>query len=212
MKKLLSFAAITLVCVGTSALGQGYFAFTGGGKTVWENFGGTIVPSSGSVTVGFLFGTGIPAKGMSGTPTNAEAIVTWSAILDDPNFRWATNSTTGQLVIATTSSGVGVGGFSYNGGSSFPVAGTSGNTSYNVFVVGWSGAFATPWQAAASSSAVGWSNTFSYSTGSTSADFVNTFTHSGMEPFGLIIPEPSALSLSILAMAAGALFRKRPVR
>lgn len=212
MKKLFSTLAICTSLAALNASGQAYFLFQSAGHSVWENFttGGTIIPApAGSVDVAFLIGTGTPLIGTSGTPTNAESISDFGPIFSDPNFHFAIDANTGQIAVGTTSGGVAAGGFSYNSGVSFPVEGTTPGATYNVFVVGWSSTFATPQAAAAASSLFGWSNTFSYDSGISNIGTELPFSTSGMNPFGLVIPEPSTLSLASLGTLAIASFRSR---
>jgi hypothetical protein len=212
MKKMSRFVIIYLSLLCLNAKGDGYFTFASGGtRILWENFttAGPIVPApAGSINVAFLIGTGTPLIGTAGSPTNAESTGNWAVIFSDPNFHFATNANSGQLAIASTvNNGPVQGTFLYNSGVSFPVAGTIGSTTKNVFAVAWPSVYATPQTAAQSGSVFGWSNTFPYISGFDQGDFTLDFIHSGMTPFGLVVPEPSALSLA--GLGVGLMFLRR---
>ena len=216
MKKLLSFASFIIAISNFSASAQGYFFFnSGGARAVWQNLttGGNdiLIGPAGELKVAFLFGTGTPLIGSAGTPTNHEATYfgnPWSAILNDPNFTLATDANTGQLAVASY---FGNGAFNYTttgGGSFVPVSGSVTNTTYKLFVIAWDGTYATPQAAAAVGSAVGWSNTFSYTT-TDNLGTIGSFKQSGLLPFGVIVPEPTAISLAGLGIVALNFFRRR---
>jgi len=215
MKKTFSLLTIcaSFAALNASGQGYGYFLFQSSPKAVWENFttGGPIVPApANSVNVAFLIGTGTPLIGTSGTSTNAESITYFGPLFSDPNFHFATDANTGQIAVGTTIGyGLSLGAFGYNSRVAFPVAGTTAGATYNVFVVGWESYYATPQAAAAAGGLFGWSNTFSYQSG-TSINPLLTFSASGMSPLGLVIPEPSTLSLASLGALAITAVRRRP--
>lgn len=214
MKKLLSMIAFCLLSL-SHVNGQAYFLFQGNTKSIWENFttgeGPIVLAPSGTVNLAFLIGTGTPLIGMSGSPTNIDVWDSmlgnaWNKLLSDPNYHLAVNASTSQTAIVPSGAS---GSFSYNSGFSFPVAGTVTNTTYNVIVIGWNNSFgATPSAAAAATGLVGWSNTFQFTAGA-SFDVLFNFSQSGMQPFGLVIPEPSILSLASIGTLALAAFRRR---
>lgn len=214
MKKLLSIASLIISLAGRNAHGQAYFLFQSNSKAVWENFttgeGPSVIAPAGTVNIAFLVGSGTPLIGTSGSPTNVDVFenspFVWNNLLSDPNFHLATNANTGQTAITTT---LGNGAFVYNAASSFPVVGTTPGTTYNVFVIGWESVFgATPQAAAAAGGLVGWSNTFPYTPGIV-IDTEPNFTFAGMQPFGLVIPEPSVFSLASLGAMSLAFYRRR---
>ena len=209
MKKLLLITPLIAVTTIANAANEGYFFFTGPSRTLWENFtppGNIITAPSGVEKVAFLFGTGTPLVGTTGTPTNSPAFINgWFNILNDPNFSLATDANTGLQAIGNSGAN---GTFAYNSANYFPVTGTSPNTTYTVFVIGWDSFFPTPQAAASGGSAVGWSKPFSY----TPSDVIGlplTMSASGLTPFGIIIPEPSTLSLASLGAMALTFYRRR---
>lgn len=215
MKKQLIIGALALA-TSLSAFGQGYVLFqTTKASGVWYGPGanGNVngILGNNQITVGFLWANaGAPQVGSTGTPTNAAVIPSWDSLLNDSAFHFATNSTSGSLAtVAVNNSGVGQGGFSYNGGVAFPVLGTTGGSTIQVFVIGWSSAYANPWLAAANSSFVGFSKPFSYATTPDSGQ-TTTFAGAGMTAFGVqAIPEPATFALAGLGAAAMLVFRRR---
>jgi len=167
MKKIIAFSLVAVSLVATSSFGQGYFQFTSGKSQAYDGF---TTPAAAqpdaNVDVTFLWAAA------STTPTIDTAISTqslklgtngqvtvppytaataWTAILSGQFTVAATN---GVEVVATASS---TGVLSYNGGFSFGVDGTTAGTTYTIYEVSWSSAFATPQLAAAANGAVGWS-------------------------------------------------------
>jgi len=217
MKKLTLFIVLLVVSAELSTYGQCYFLFQATKSIAFEDHGGGPLTGAGSdMSVAFMFApSGTPAiitavgAGNVGSPTNNyESGFAWSFIINDPTFTFATNSATGQLAVGTCN---GVGGFNYNGGLSFPVAGTTSGGIYQVYVVAWwnlGGILSTPWQAAAGGSPAGWSNVFTYQTGSSSVSSVLGFGSSGIHSFGIVIPEPSSLTLAALS-GVGLLLSRR---
>jgi len=202
MKTLTHFATVLALSLTCTAFGQGYFLFGATKSIAFENRGGGLTAGGADMSVAFMFAlSGTPAVGSVGSPINDLARASWPQILSDPNFSWAINSATGQLVVQSCN---GAGGWYYNGGLSFPVAGTGAGFSYQVYVVAWwnfGGIVSTPWQAAAAGLPPGWSNVFTYQTGGNSGSSILSFQSSGIQPFGIYIPEPS--SLTLLAALSG---------
>jgi hypothetical protein len=101
------------------------------------------------------------------------------------------------------------GAINYNGGTAFagPTTTAVGGT-YSLFMIGWSGGYATPALAAASGqSAVGWSAPFSYTaTALTAAPNLM-----GVTAFGVagVIPEPTTMALAGLGGLALLAIRRR---
>jgi hypothetical protein len=215
MRKLLILcAALAGVASGAEA-DDGYFLFTAGRRTVWDGFSGpSSVVSSGTVNVGFMWGTtGTPlvitdaGNGNVGSPTNAPVFFTWSDILNDPNYQFAVNSTSSSLVVTpSNTSTLARGGWSYNSANLFQVAGTVAGNTYTVIVIGWDAHYATPQLAAAAGSPAGWSQAISYSA-TTSSGTPPFFTSAGVTPFG-VIPEPGTVALIGMGAASLLLCRR----
>jgi hypothetical protein len=140
MKKIIAISMLAATLAGSSAFGQGYFAFTGGKSQAWDGFTtpGTSVADA-SVDVAFLWATGTPTPSVDAllttTPhtansTTAESYTVaqaWSDILTDPNFHLAVDATTanaGNVAVAQTLASRGRVSVSYNGGFAFGVTGT----------------------------------------------------------------------------------------
>jgi len=215
MKKQLIVALLALAtCV--SAFGQGLviFSSTKAAGAYYapnsQSAGSPYALGNGQITVGFMWANaGTPAVGSGGSPTNSNVSANWDTILTDPAFHLATNQTSGLLVSqAVNNSGVAQGGWSYNGGASFALAGATAGSTIQAFVVAWSSAFATPQLAQQGNSFVGWGNTISYATGIAST--TATFASSGSQAFGVQpVPEPSTFALAGLGAAAMLIFRRR---
>ena len=197
-------------------LGQGYFTFAATKNIVFLNING-LVPANAEVDVAFLWGfASTPAiitaagAGNVGSPTSAvETGANWLTVLQDESFSWATNASTGQLAVQTCN---GAGGWNYNGGFSFPVAGTPNGGTVQVYVVAWptyGGTLTNPWQAAVQGTLFGWSNVFSYSPGQSSNSTVVPFIPAGIKPFGITVPEPSLITLATLGGIGLAFLRQR---
>jgi hypothetical protein len=147
---------------------------------------------------------------MAGTPTNFAALgagfnymTAWNDILNDPNFTLAYDNNTSALAMTHTIGSFG--GFNYNG-SAFPIAGTTVDSTYTFYVIGWDAHFASPQLAAASGSVVGWSQPFSY----TAVSQIEIPGNMSVNPFGvLLVPEPSTMALMSLAGLSLFLFRRR---
>jgi len=220
MKKQLVIAALA-VATSLSAFGQGYVVF---GST--KNQGGYYAPNTpltgnpaatgnAGITVGFVWAAqgSVPLAGNSGTPTASNVLVDWNKILTDPAFHFATNSGTGALVKqALNDSGLAQGGWNYNSGLSFGLAGSTAAANYTFMTVAWSSTYATPWAAAAANSFLGFSNPFTYATGADSGAAVSTFAASGQNALGVqptVVPEPATFALAGLGAAALLVFRRR---
>jgi hypothetical protein len=202
---------MALALTGFSAFGQGYFLFTANKNSVWDNR--IAAPGGGHTIAAFLWGPAdtVGLLGTVGSPTNAFfPFLAWDHILIDPQFHFATNVTSGALVTQpVNATGLQIGGIGYLAGASFTVAGTSPGAVYTIYCIAWDSTYATPLNAAAAGSpAIGWSNPFQYASGATAASPVVGFSTSGMQPFGVGIPEPTAVALGGLGVAT-LLFRRR---
>ncbi len=210
MKARILLAIAILTTATYTVPGQGYFIFGAGKNSVWYNG----QPGGGHTMAGFLWGPAdtIGLLGSMGTPTNINfpAYGGWDAILTDPQFRFATNATSGALVaVNVNASGLAIGGINYNSGASFQVIGTVGGSVYTTYCIAWENLYATPSEAAAHGSAVGWSNPFQYTSGANVATLILTFTGSGMQPFGVGIPEPATVALAGLGVTIVMLLRSK---
>ena len=223
MKKTLILSALAVTVFSTTVFGQGYFQFTSSKSQAYDGFTTPAVSALGStINIGFLWAVAstvptinaISAQSLK-TGTNGQtglgytAATAWADILNG-QFNFATNAATGALVTALTST---TGVISYNSGLSFGVSNTTPTTTYTVYEVAWSSAYATPWLAAAANAAVGWSTAVQYAT-VTATGFVNPLAGQ-FASFGVFapstgaVPEPSTMALAALGGASLLLFRRR---
>ena len=228
MKKKIIVSLVAVTFAAASAFGQGYFSFTSGKSQAYDGFTTLGVSALGStINVAFLWAaasttptiaTDISAQSLK-TGTNNQtglgytAATAWADILNG-QFTFATNTGTGNLVVALTST-TGVIGYNPGAGvgAAFSVSNTVVNTTYTLYEVAWSSAYATPWLAAAANAAVGWSTAFQYAS-VTQTGFVNSM--NGLAPsFGVFapstgaVPEPSTMALAAIGGASLLLFRRR---
>jgi hypothetical protein len=165
--------ATVLVFLGSLGVsfGQGYFLFSAPKSTVWDGFTNpNLAQIATNVNVAFLWAPcGTPqVNSLMASVTNSSTVnnstylrsQAWQLILNDPNFTLAVDQNAGNAVVVVQTS--------HNGAIVNPNGiedpRTSGETSYQVFVIGWSAAYPTPAAAAAANSPVGWSSVFSYTT------------------------------------------------
>jgi len=212
MKKLVIIGTLIATFSG-AAFGQGYFLFTGGKSTVWDG-SGSVAARTSNINVAFLWaasGTPLVDSIAASTPTTATtanqtwtAAAAWTAILTDPTFTLALNANAGNAVAVQQT--LSTGAFSYNGGAVFPVL-NSLATTYQLFEIAWSSAYATPQLAAANNGMVGWSAPFTY----TATVFTATPNPMNGTAFGTggLVPEPSTLALAGLGGLGLLLFRRR---
>jgi len=222
MKKIIAFSLVAASLVATSSFGQGYFQLTSGKSQAYDGFTTPGVAALGAtVDVSFMWAaaattptidTLISAQsiklGTNGqTGLNYTAATAWGAILNN-QFTLATNSGTGNMVAALTSA---TGVINYNGGSGFGVTGTTAGTTYTIYEIAWSSAYADPFAAAAANAAVGWSAPIQY----TAVSSIGTpqTTLGAFPSFGTFAPaaapEPSTMALAALGGASLLLFRRR---
>jgi hypothetical protein len=207
MKTRILLLITVLTAAAFNAVGQGYFLFTANKNSVWDDF--TAAPQSGGghTIAGFLWGpaatVGLLGIGTGITnPYPYPALNPWSAILTDPQFHIGVNTNTSTTAsVLVNPSGLAIGGINYNSSGTFPVLGTVGGSIYTVYCFAWDSQYATPQQAAAAFSPVGWSNPFQYTSGATAATPIVGFSTSGMLPFGVGIPEPATSALAGLSVA-----------
>ena len=168
--------AVMLLLLGSLGVsfGQGYFLFTSVKSTVWDGFTSTnLAQLTTNVNVAFLWAPcGTPqVDSIMASVTNSATVSNstylsaqaWQLILNDPSFTLALNQNAGNAVAVAQTLSNAKGAFAYLGGTAFPVLGTLPETiDYQIFVIGWSAAYATPAAAAAANSPVGWSAAFSY--------------------------------------------------
>ena len=156
---------------------------------------------SGDVPVVENILNGVPTTMTSSTITFSPAAA-WTAILNDPNFTLAHNANDNSLVVTRISSGPHA--INYDG--VFPLLGSTANTTYTFFAIGWNGAYATPQLAAAANAAVGWSAPFTYSANAQTA----TPDIFRVDSFGVVgtVPESSIAMLGGLGAAVLAIYRR----
>ena len=209
MKKLTVILTAAMILTGLSAFGQGYFALSGGPGSIWNCWNSNFpAPGRGGPNrVAFLWGTGTPLVSsiMPFTPTNVFNEVppsAWTAILTDPNFHLATNSSGGVIITQTNAAN---GGWAIAGTQ--PVLGTAPGA-YQMYVVGWDAAYATPYEAAAAGAALGWSAVFNYNAVN-NIGTPATLAQSGFAPFAVTAPEPTTCALAGLGAAVLWILRRR---
>jgi len=232
MKKLI--VTLALAVIGASAFAQGEFAFNGpGARGVWVGSPNTMTfsPIAG-VDVAFLFGStsqtplvdAIAGSTATNGSTAYSAALAWTDILTDPNFMLATNDNGGSPVLAVGSESGATGAYGYTppGGSqggAFAVDGTaSAGSTYHIFVIGWSSAYATPQAAALAGAAVGWTQTFTYTSAAgpnpgpagTPGSFLTASSAPALQ-FGVVssTPEPTTIALAGLGGLALLGLRRR---
>jgi hypothetical protein len=225
MKKLVLITTLIATVSGLTAFGQGYVTFADGTRYSVANLfstPGTKDSLYSSMDVALYIATAsggsVPAPAVdaiaASTPTTGTFSPTglaWADITGDPNFQLAVNTGNGNAsAIQGVITGSHGGGFSYFAGVSQPlntVAGVTGGASYEMYVVGWNSAYASPAAAALNGSAVGWSAPFLYATGAASGSPVIA---TAMLPFGIFaVPEPTTLALAGLGAVSLLLFRRR---
>jgi hypothetical protein len=211
MKKQLIIAAMAMA-VSLNAFAQGYVNFQNTTHSVYDGFTTPATPAQapGNVYVGFLWGTGASLIGNAGSPNTANSTssqANWTALLNDPSYQVASNFTGGAILDALVTSGLGKG--NYNFGASVGVAGMAANTAYNIIVFAWaSSAGANPFAAASSGAALGWTSTFSYTTG-TSISTLPNFSNGAFGVNVIPVPEPTTIALASLGGLSLLAFRRR---
>ena len=200
-----------------AARADGYAFFSGLPRSVWDGFNQPTSKVAPTINVGLFWGTGTPLVDSiaTSTPTNSAlglgfaAVTAWVEILYDPNFQLAMDSKAGVGVVQTVSA-LGSWFYTTTGGViNFPIQGTTDQTTYTMFVVGWDHAYPTPQAAAAANSPVGWSAPFSY----TLVNEIGTpppLSAAGFTPFGVpVMPEPGVISLVALGFSGLLVTRRR---
>jgi len=211
MKKL-AMLAVVAAATCLSSYGQGYFIFTDSASTaVYDVYTsghtapGTFQKSPANVFVAIMYSTNtsaVPLTGTSSSSTNGSQSVTWEQVINDPNFQVAKQ--TGTNLVAPTRTGISLGTF--NGGT-VGIDGTAAGQVVKMYVVGWASADGVG--GLGSSIAVGWSNPFLMTLGSSGTPGPNLPT-AGMTAFGVSpVPEPSTFALAGLGAAAMLIFRRR---
>ena len=222
MKKIITLNLLAVWLATAAAFGQGYFNFVTGKSQAYDGFTtpGVFVLST-TVNTTFLWGptNATPdvaaATSHASSPTNwITGVISqgwyvynaWNAI-PDGQFTLATNSSTSALVTQRTAAN---GSIAYNGGASFGVAGTTGNTTYAIYLISWDAQFATPQLAAASGTAVGWSTPFLYLSGVIpSSSNLNMSSAPGFGTSAPPVPEPATLTLAVLGGLSLLAFRRK---
>jgi hypothetical protein len=211
MKKQLLVLTL-LAATSLSSFAQGYFLFGATKNKGFDLSTGAVQPGGTGDTFAFLWANSASAASVVGAGTSASVAGvpsgTWTQIMTDPLFHFATDAGTSNVVAVV---GNGASGWSYNGGLSFPVLGSPNSGTLSVFVVGWNnkgGTVNTPAQAAAANSTLGYSTVFTYDPGATSGSQVLTF--AAVTGFGIqTVPEPATFAMAGLGAAAMLIFRRR---
>jgi len=228
MKKLIAISLFTVWLAATSSFGQGYFIFGTAKSQAYDGFTTLGVSTlSTSVDTAFLWAPAnttpdvAAATGLASTPTSGNSSTfpigsyyapyqAWNAILDG-QFTLAVNNDTSALVTQPTAAN---GTINYNGNAPFPVAGTTPNTTYTVYMISWDAYYATPALAAAAfggtGSAVGWSTPFQYTAYTQISVLITSMTGLAAN-FGTFgpVPEPATLALAALGGLSLLAFRHR---
>ena len=222
MKKIISISLVVASFAATSSFGQGYFQFVTSKSQAYDGSGATSVLAA-TVDVTFLWApvgtanSGILATGSTRGTSNTLATAVgytdaqaWTAILNS-GFTPAVNSSSSAAAIQLTAAN---GFVSYNGGANFGVTGTAsptGTTQYALFMVGWTGGYASVAAAATAGAPVGWSSVFTYTAGQAANSSLASF--AGQTAFGVfspaVVPEPTTLALAGLSGASLLLFRRK---
>jgi len=217
--KILAVLAALFVAGAFDAFGQGYMSFGASKGFVYDyNFGNPVISSSES-SVTFLWsvtgandllGAGIPTTGgeAAGGWANLETMVAYDG------WNVATVLGGSEVDVAVNSSTIAKGGFSFNGGASFQLAGSTAGETIDLIVVGWyneDGTINTLEQAAAASDQLGWDSEFTYATGATPESPIDvTMDSSGGAPFSLDdVPEPTTLTMAGLGGLSMLFVRRR---
>jgi len=203
---------------GATAFGQGYLNFASAKSQVWV--GGVIGGGAASTaSVSFLWGsqnlesaiqalTGLNGSPNTTAPTNYPGwggsnpnAAAWSAILTDPNFVLAVNSTSSSTVMQPV---IANGSFTYG---NVPLVGSTADTTIYLYEIAWVGGGAP---GSNPNAGLGWGNVFSYAlTASTEA----AHTITGANQIGVgsyqLVPEPTTLALAGLGSLGLLLFRRR---
>jgi hypothetical protein len=236
MKKLIAILATAIAASGVTAFGQDWISFSVANSSIWLNTGTTpAMPavSAGTVDAVLLFSTTSAADllssvgtefGLRGSGVALDQVATNATSLGGANPQgalatmlgagggWnvandmALGGNTNAAVANDTASGKG--GITYNGGAPFQVAGvTLGSGATMEEVVLAYNASAGSW---ASATALGWSNPFQNSVGTSVGDVFATSTQASANQFGIVtVPEPTTLALAGLGGLATLMLRRR---
>lgn len=223
MKKLVLTTTLIATFAGLTAFGQGYVNFSDGARYTVNNLFSTpgtkdSLYSSMDVALYIANVSGAQAAPAvdaiaASTPTTGTFSVAgaWAAITGDANYQLAYNTSLSSSPIVGVITGSHGGGFLYQGGVTQPLdaglVALTGGASYEMYVVAWNSAYATPALAAAANAAVGWSADFLYATGSSA---LSTPIATPALPFGVFaVPEPSTMALAGLGGLSLLFFRRR---
>jgi hypothetical protein len=220
MKKLIAILATTVVAGGLSAFGQGYVLFSSAGGYVYDEFTtpGSDVKSSGTSEVTFLWNTvgasdplgpGVPTTGTANSGASGYADI--ESMLSG-GWQVAVNAAgSNEADVVTSTGAIAGGGFNYNTGTAFQLAGTTGGNTYQFVVVAWNAAAGSTLEAAmGDATAFGWSSALDYATGAATTSSTSAFSSSGLSKFGVApVPEPATLALAGLGGLATLMLRRR---
>jgi len=224
MKKAL--ITLAVVAAGFSSFAQGEFLFQAAASSVWSwTNNSSQVPvftryAAGSLDVAFLIATTNSAAALSSiatsthtngtTLTSSQLTTAWNDILTPTDGYLLASGTNGASVAVALSGNLGQ--WTYNSSTSYQVSGEPAG-GYEVYVIAWSGGYATPALAAAAGADLGWSAPFGYNSpafGGSPAPQLSA--GQGFSPFGLAVvatPEPSTIALAGLGVSALVAFRRR---
>ena len=228
MKKHLLIVA-ALATTAASAFAQGYVtlntsthnfydAFTTPGVGVYGNanidyaiYWALVTTSDPLATVGTQLGQR-NGPAIAETATNGVASmapINVNSVLTGAGWTLGLNAGNSNSVAAGTTLAAAQAGF-----GQFTLAGTTAGNTYQMIIVGWNAVAGMGAITTGSYTAVGWSNPFSYLTGSSASD-PNGTAGVGSVPnsnqFGVIpiVPEPGTLALAALGGASLLMFRRK---
>lgn len=228
MKKIIAISLLTVSLAATSAFGQGYFLLSTAKSQVYDGFTTAGVSTLAStVNTAFLWApantvptvnnylTSMPTTANSNTPRTFLLAQAWTAILNG-QFNLATNDTTGVLVtqLCRANGSIGYNPDTFGNSTPFPVTGTTPDTTYTVYMIGWDAHYATPALAAAANgglgAALGWSLPFQYTARTQFSIFIDNILPFGNN-FGTLppVPEPATTALVGLGCLSLLTFRRR---
>ncbi len=170
MKKLIISSVLGVMIAASTAFGQGYFAFTGSTRGVWDVYSqATPLTDSGFATAFLWAPSTVTSAGVdailptvaTNNSTSYSYTTAWSDIMNDPSFVLAASNTApGNIMVQQ-----GAANGSYILPGNWGVPNTAASTTYSLLVIAWStdgGLYMTPSAASGANEPVGWSSVFNY--------------------------------------------------